>query len=77
MTDEAKEKFLKKFGKTIQEVRNKEKISQEELAARSKIHRTYMGRIERGESNPPIYTVFKIVKGLHVEVVTFLEKVFR
>jgi len=28
------------------------------------IHRTYMGRIERGESNPPVQTVNKIAKAL-------------
>lgn len=53
-----------KLGRKIKRLRKELKISQEELAAKAKIHRTYMGRIERGESNPPVYTVYKIAKAL-------------
>lgn len=60
----SKDKFLKEFGSELQNKRKVLGISQEELADRAKVHRTYMGRIERGESNPPIYTVFKIAKAL-------------
>ena len=53
-----------RLGKRIKRLRKELKISQEELAGRAKIHRTYMGRIERGESNPPVYTVYKIATAL-------------
>lgn len=53
-----------KLGRKIKRLRKELKISQEKLAERANIHRTYMGRIERGESNPPIYTVYKIATGL-------------
>ncbi len=53
-----------KLGRKIKRLRKELKISQEELAAKAGIHRTYMGRIERGESNPPVYTVYKIAKAL-------------
>ena len=42
------------------------KITQEVLADMAGIHRTYMGRIERGESNPPVFTVYKIIKALRL-----------
>ncbi len=64
--DEAKKKFLKGFGAKIQEVRKKQSLSQEKLSDKTEIERSYMGRIERGESNPPIYTVHKILKALGV-----------
>ncbi len=62
----SKETLLKNFGARIAQVRRAENISQEDLADKAKIHRTYMGRIERGESNPPIYTVYKIMKALKI-----------
>jgi transcriptional regulator with XRE-family HTH domain len=64
---QAKQQFLKKFGARIQQMRRQAGISQEELAHRAKLHRTYMGRIERGESNPPVYTVYKIAKILKMD----------
>ena len=62
----SKEKYLKKFGEKISLLRKKSGISQEKLADMATIHRTYMGKIERGESNPPIYTVYKIFKVLKI-----------
>jgi len=57
----------KKFGQRIQKIRKGLKISQEELAARVGIHRNHMGRIERGETNPPIPLIEKIAKELKVK----------
>lgn len=59
-----KPQFLKKFGERVRELRKRIDISQEELADRAKIHRTYMGRIERGESNPPVFTIYRIASAL-------------
>lgn len=64
VSKQEKDRFLKKFGKQIQKARQAAKISQEELADLVGINRTYMGRIERGVSNPPIYTIYKIEKAL-------------
>lgn len=64
--NDVKKKFLKGFGNKIQEARKKQGISQEKLAYKAEFERSYMGRIERGESNPPIYTVLKILKALNI-----------
>jgi len=64
--EEVKKKFLQGFGKKIQEARKKQDISQEKLAHKADIERSYMGRIERGESNPPIFTVHKILQALNI-----------
>jgi transcriptional regulator with XRE-family HTH domain len=56
------------LGKRVRRLRNKLDLSQEELAEKAGIHRTYMGKIERGESNPPLHTVSKIAKALKVEM---------
>lgn len=57
------------FGKKVAELRNLQGISQEELAFRCSIHRTYIGAIERGEKSPTLNTIEKIAKGLNVEIV--------
>ena len=68
----SKDLVLKKFGERIKHLRKLSGVSQEAFADKIGIHRTYMGRIERGESNPPIYTVYKIIKGLRVDPSEFL-----
>jgi len=61
-------KICKQVGHRIKTLRKRKGLSQEELASQAKIHRTYMGKIERGESNPPLYTLFKISKALSVHI---------
>ena len=58
--------ILAKFGQKMQKVRQSAGITQEELAARLGMHRTYIGLIERGERNPTIRTLYKIAKALKV-----------
>ena len=43
-------------------------ISQEELAHRSDIDRSYMSSIERGTQNPGVMTVVQIAAGIGVSV---------
>lgn len=45
------EELIKKFGERIRQLRKAENLTQEELAARTGFHRTYIGMIERGERN--------------------------
>jgi transcriptional regulator with XRE-family HTH domain len=42
------------------------KLSQEELAYRAGVHRTYLGGIERGERNPSLINIEAIAKALKV-----------
>ena len=57
-----------KLGKKIREVRVKEGYSQEELASRCGLHRTYISDIERGERNVSVENIEKIAKALKTEV---------
>jgi transcriptional regulator with XRE-family HTH domain len=59
--------ILQKFGEKLQKVRKSQDVSQEELAAKLSMHRTYVGMIERGERNPTVRTLYKIAKALKVK----------
>jgi transcriptional regulator with XRE-family HTH domain len=56
--------ILKKFGEQVRKFRLEEGISQEELASRANLHRTYIGMIERAEKNITLMNIAKIAKAL-------------
>ena len=62
-----------KVGNRIKELRNKLGISQEELAFRSGVHRTYIASLEVGKRNISIATLEKIVKALEVSLSEFFD----
>ena len=57
-------KIAQKVGKRVRIIRRQKKLTQEEVASRAGIHVTTLGRIERGESNPPLQTLNRIAKVL-------------
>ncbi|MBI4059107.1 helix-turn-helix transcriptional regulator [Candidatus Microgenomates bacterium] len=59
-----KREILIKFGKKVRERRFELGLSQEELAARAGVHRTYVGMIERAEKNITLTNIEKIAKAL-------------
>ena len=62
-----------KVGKRIKELRNKLGISQEELAFRSEIHRTYIASLEVGKRNVSIETLEKVINALEVSMSEFFK----
>ena len=54
------------FGKRMRELRQQAGFSQEELADRCGLHRTYVGGIERGERNPSLMNIGRIARALGV-----------
>ena len=58
---------LQRFGACVRAERERICISQEELAERANIHRTYIGGVERGERNIGIINVIRIVRALGVK----------
>jgi transcriptional regulator with XRE-family HTH domain len=63
-----KRKVLIEFGQKVREERLKLGLSQEELASRSGVHRTYIGMIERAEKNITLQNIEKIAKALKVSI---------
>lgn len=62
---------LVKFGGKVREERLKQDLSQEELAARAGVHRTYIGMIERAEKNITLENIEKIAKALRINIADF------
>ena len=58
----------KRFGRRIRGLREAMGISQEELADRAGMHRTYLGGIERGERNPALKNISALAKALEVDI---------
>lgn len=56
------------IGNRIRELRTKQGYSQEGIADKAGMGRTYMGRVERGEQNISIQNLIQIAFALKVEV---------
>ena len=54
--------ILIQFGKKVREERLKKRLSQEQLAEKAGLHRTYIGMIERAEKNITLENISKISK---------------
>lgn len=67
--DDLEEKTLILFGKRVRELRKRKNWTQEELAFRTKLHRTYIGSIERGEQNISLKNILKLAVILEVNLV--------
>lgn len=59
------------IGSRIRYFRNRKKISQEELAEASGLHRTYIGSCERGERNITIINLSVLCKNLDTTLKDF------
>jgi transcriptional regulator with XRE-family HTH domain len=57
----------------MQRLRAEKGWSQEELADRSGLHRTYISGVERGVRNPTVTVVEKIAKALDVPFAALLD----
>ncbi len=68
-----KSKILLDFAKRVREERTKLGLSQEEFAHKVKVHRTYVGMIERAEKNITLENMNKIAKALNLEVKDLLD----
>ena len=63
-----KKEVLIKFGNKVREQRLLLGLSQEELAGRAGVHRTYVGMIERAEKNITLTNVGRIAKALKLSI---------
>ncbi len=63
----------KKFGDKLRELRKQKGLSQEDLALKSGLHRTYISDIERGSRNLSLKNIERIAKALGLATKSLLE----
>jgi transcriptional regulator with XRE-family HTH domain len=54
------------FGKALRRERDKTELSQEELAAKAGLDRSYVGSVERGERNISLLNIVKLSRALGI-----------
>ena len=62
-----------RFGQKVRSERERKGLSQEELASRAGVHRTYVGMIERAEKNITLANIEKICKALGLSIRDFFK----
>jgi len=67
--------LVSRFAKVTKELRLAKSLSQEELAFRADVDRTYISRLERGLKQPSITTLFKVAKGLGIPASQIIEQI--
>ncbi len=68
-------KILTVFGQRVRSERLKLSLSQEELAEKAGLHRTYIGMIERAEKNITLINIEKIAKALEMSIDELLREI--
>ena len=65
--------ILLRFGDAVRSHRLALGLSQEDLASRAGVHRTYVGMIERGEKNITLRNIEKVAGALRIPIHKLLE----
>lgn len=68
------ETLAQRMGVVIRALRAEANLSQEELAARCGLHRTYIGSIERGEKTITIETAQKLARAFDITLTQLFER---
>lgn len=58
----------RRLGARVQRLRQAQGLSQEELADRADLHRTYVSGVERGVRNPTVTVLEKLAQGLQTSL---------
>jgi transcriptional regulator with XRE-family HTH domain len=61
-----------RFGIAVRRLRHRLGISQETLAERADLHRTYISDVERGSRNVTLTTMERLARGLEVSMASLL-----
>ena len=62
------------FGRVVKQLREEHRYSQEVLADRASLNRTYLGEVERGVAVPSLATVAKIATALNLSAAELIAR---
>jgi transcriptional regulator with XRE-family HTH domain len=57
-----------RFGRRLRALRRERRLSQEELAFRAGLHRTYVSSVERGERNVALINIERLARALGIDM---------
>ena len=69
----SEKEILVKFGEKVRNIRKEKGLSQEQLAFKAGLHRTYIGMIERAEKNITLINIEKIASALEIKISILLK----
>jgi transcriptional regulator with XRE-family HTH domain len=67
----------RRFGRAVRRLRTDAGYSQEAFADHAKVHRTYVGTVERGETNVTLESIEKLAAALKLRVWELLKEAER
>ena len=67
-------RVLRVLGRAIREAREAKGISQENLALMAEVDRSHVGRIERGDNNVALLTLFRLASALELSLAKLMGK---
>jgi transcriptional regulator with XRE-family HTH domain len=73
MTNSRDKKALKKFGDNLSKLRKEQNLSLRELSYACNIDHSKIGKIEKGQINITLTTLFELAKGLEVDLSRLVE----
>ena len=71
----SEDRVKKAFGNAVRESRKKAGLSQEALAEKSGLHRTYISDVERGDRNVSLVNIRRLAKALKIKTSVLVKAV--
>lgn len=62
------------FSAVLRQLREERGLSQEQLAERADLNRSYLGEVERGHAIPSLITLAKLAGALEIRLSSFIER---
>jgi transcriptional regulator with XRE-family HTH domain len=73
----SEEALARGFGALVRRMRLERAYSQERFGEVAGLHRTYVGMVERGETNVTLATAYRVARGLGVDLSSMLAELER
>jgi transcriptional regulator with XRE-family HTH domain len=65
---------IQRFSMVLRQLREERGWSQEQLAERADLNRSYLGEVERGHAIPSIITVAKLASALEIQLSSMIAR---
>lgn len=65
---------IEQFSQVLRQLRDERGWSQEQLAERADLNRSYLGEVERGHAIPSLITIAKLATALEIRLSSFIAR---